>query len=75
MREEIWREGEWENGVGEGRKMEGGRKEESEVRKRTVVSSYKEPHNYEPIYGYNMLPNLSPNLYKIQSVYNNNVTS
>ena len=63
-----------ERGVGEGRKIEGGRKEESEVRKRTVVSSYTESRNYKPIYGY-MLPNLSPNLYKIQSVYNNNVTS
>ena len=67
-----------ERGVGEGRKMEGGRKEESEVRKRTVVSSYKESRTNKPIYGYNiMLPNLSPspNLYKVQSVYNNNVYS
>ena len=41
-----------------------------------VVSSYKESRNNKPVYGY-MLPNLSlsPNLYKVQSVYNNNVTS
>ena len=41
-----------------------------------VVSSYKESRNNKPIYGY-MLPNLSPspNLYKVQSVYNNNVAS
>ena len=39
-----------------------------------VVSSYKESCNNKPMYGY-MLPNLSPrpNLYKVQSVYNNNV--
>ena len=39
-----------------------------------VVSSYKESRNNMPIYGC-MLPNLSPspNLYKVQSVYNNNV--
>ena len=38
----------------------------------SVVSSYKESRKY----GY-MLPNLSPspNLYKVQSVYNNNVAS
>ena len=43
---------------------------------RCVVSSYKESRNNKPIYGY-MLPNLSPspNLYKVQSVYNNNVAS
>ena len=43
---------------------------------KVVVSSYKESHNDKPMYGY-MLPNLSPspNLYKIQSVYNNNVAS
>ena len=37
----------------------------------SVVSSYKEPCNNKPMYGY-MLPNLSPspNLYKVQSVYN-----
>ena len=43
-----------------------------------VVSSYMESCNNKPVYGYNiMLPNLShsPNLYKIQSVYNNNVAS
>ena len=41
-----------------------------------VVSSYKESCNNKPMYGY-MLPNLSPspNLYKVQSVYNNNVAS
>ena len=39
-----------------------------------VVSSYKESRNNKPMYGY-MLPNLSPNLYKVQSVYNNNVAS
>ena len=41
-----------------------------------VVSSYKESRNNKPIYGY-MLPYLSPspNLYKVQSVYNNNVAS
>ena len=41
-----------------------------------IVSSYKESCNNKPIYGY-MLPNLSPspNLYKVQSVYNNNVAS
>ena len=41
-----------------------------------VVSSYKESRNNKPVYGY-MLPNLSPspNLYKVQSVYNNNVAS
>ena len=41
-----------------------------------VVSSYKESNN-KPMYGYNMLPNLSPrpNLYKVQSIYNNNVAS
>ena len=40
------------------------------------VSSYKESCNNKPMYGY-MLPNLSPspNLYKVQSVYNNNVAS
>ena len=40
--------------------------------KTVVVSSYKESRNNKPIYGY-MLPNLSPspNLYKVQSVYNN----
>ena len=54
-----------ERGIGEGRKMEGGRKEESEVRKRTVVSSYKESRTNKPIYGY-MLPNLSTSLYKIE---------
>ena len=34
----------------------------------------EESRNNKPIYGY-MLPNLSPspNLYKVQSVYNNNV--
>ena len=39
-------------------------------------SSYKESRNKIPIYGYS-LPNLSPspNLYKVQSVYNNNVRS
>ena len=39
-----------------------------------VVSSYKESCNNKPMYG-NMLPNMSPrpNLYKVQSVYNNNV--
>ena len=37
-------------------------------------SSYKESRNKMPVYGYT-LPNLSrsPNLYKVQSVYNNNV--
>ena len=38
--------------------------------------SYKESRNNKPMYGYMyMLPNLSPspNLYKVQSVYNNNV--
>ena len=42
--------------------------------KYSVVSSYKESRNNKPIYG-SMLPNLSPspNLYKVQSVYNNNV--
>ena len=44
-----------------------------------VVSSYndKESRNNKPIYGYIMLPNLSPspNIYKVQSVYNNNVAS
>ena len=37
---------------------------------------YKESHNNMRIYGY-MLPDLSPspNLYKVQSVYNNNVAS
>ena len=42
-----------------------------------VVSSYKESRNNKPMYGYNiMLPNLSPspNLYKVQSIYNNNVS-
>ena len=41
-----------------------------------VVSSYKESYNNKPMYGY-MLPNLSPSphLYKVQSVYNNNVAS
>ena len=41
-----------------------------------VVSSYKESCNNKPMYGY-MLPNLSPspNLYKVQSIYNNNVAS
>ena len=41
-----------------------------------VVSSYKESCNNKPMYGY-ILPNLSPspNLYKVQSVYNNNVAS
>ena len=41
-----------------------------------VVSSYKESRNNKPMYGY-MSPNLSPspNLYKVQSVYNNNVAS
>ena len=41
-----------------------------------VVSSYKESRNDKPMYG-SMLPNLSPspNLYKVQSVYNNNVAS
>ena len=41
-----------------------------------VVSLYKESSNNKPTYGY-MLPNLSPspNLYKVQSVYNNNVAS
>ena len=41
-----------------------------------VFSSYKESRNNMPIYGY-MLSNLSPspNLYKVQSVYNNNVAS
>ena len=36
----------------------------------------KESCNNKPMYGY-MLPNLSPspNLYKVQSVYNNNVAS
>ena len=44
--------------------------------KYVVVSSYKESRNNKPIYGY-MLPNLSPspNLYKVESVYNNNVAS
>ena len=43
---------------------------------RRVVSSYKESRNNMPIYSY-MLPNLipSPNLYKVQSVYNNKVAS
>ena len=37
-------------------------------------SSYKESRNNKPMYGYT-LPNLSPssNLYKVQSVFNNNV--
>ena len=37
---------------------------------------YKESCNNKPIYGY-VLPNLSlsPNLYKVQSVYNSNVAS
>ena len=41
-----------------------------------VVSLYKESRNNKPTYGY-MLPNLSPNpnLYKVQSVYKNNVAS
>ena len=41
-----------------------------------IVSTYKESRNNKPMYGY-MLPNLSPspNLYKVQSVYNNNVAS
>ena len=41
-----------------------------------VVSSYEESCNNKPMYGY-MLPNLShsPNLYKVQSFYNNNVAS
>ena len=41
-----------------------------------VVSSYNESRNDKPMYGY-MLPNLSPipNLYKVQSVYNNYVAS
>ena len=40
-----------------------------------VVSSYQSCNN-KPMYGY-MLPNLSPspNLYKVQSVYNNTVAS
>ena len=41
-----------------------------------VVSSYKELCNNKPTYGYMyMLPNLSPspNQYKVQSIYNNNV--
>ena len=48
--------------------------EEPEDYTNGVVSSYKESCNNKPIYGY-MLPNLSPspNLYKVQSVYNNNV--
>ena len=39
-----------------------------------VVSPYKESCNNKPMYGY-MLPNLSPSpyLYKVLSVYNNNV--
>ena len=43
-----------------------------------VVSSYEESCNNKPMYMYGyMFPNLSPspNLYKIQSVYNNNVAS
>ena len=40
-----------------------------------VVSSYEESHNNMPkFYGY-MLPNLSHNLYEVQSVYINNVAS
>ena len=41
-----------------------------------VVSSYKESCNNKPMYGYT-LPNLSPspNLYKVQSVYNNDIAS
>ena len=41
-----------------------------------VVSPYKESCNNKTMYGY-MLHNLSPspNLYKVQSVYNNNVAS
>ena len=46
------------------------------VSHKEVVSSYEESCNNKPMYGY-MLPNLSPspNLYKVQSVYNNNVAS
>ena len=45
-----------------------------------VVSSYEESYNNKPMYMYMygyMLPNLSPspNLYKVLSVYNNNVAS
>ena len=38
-----------------------------------IVSSFKKTCNNKPTYGY-MLPNLTPslNLYKVQSVYNNN---
>ena len=45
------------------------------LKHKLLVSSYKESCNNKPTYGYNMLPNLSlsPNLYKVRSVYNNNV--
>ena len=47
-------------------------RDEKEERKKVV----KESRNNKPIYGY-MLPNLSPSpiLYKVQSVYNNDVVS
>ena len=41
-----------------------------------LVVSYKESRNNKPMYGY-ILPNLSrsPDLYRVQSVYKNNVVS
>ena len=49
-----------------------------EILRKSVVFSYKESCNNKPMYGYKIMsPNLSPspNLYKVQSVYNNNVAS
>ena len=42
----------------------------------SVVSLYKESCYNTPMYGYMLLnQSPSPNLYKVQSVYNNNVVS
>ena len=53
-----------------------GRNSYDQIFRSVHIQAYKESCNNKPMYGY-ILPNLSPspNLYKVQSVYNNNVAS